>query len=86
MIKLLIEHGACVNDQNEKGDTPLHLAVANCWSPNNVEVLLNYGADPKGKNNKGKTPKDIAIEKKSASILAIFQNYEDLSELKEPDV
>lgn len=32
--------------------TPLHLAVANCWRPRNVEVLLNYGADPKKKNVK----------------------------------
>ena len=54
MVKLLVENGANINEKNERGTTPLHLA--SIYS--NVELVKFYlekGADPSIRDNEGKT-------------------------------
>jgi len=45
MVKLLLLHGACVDKENNEGDTPLRLAVDNGHLPV-VTALIGNGADP----------------------------------------
>lgn len=54
-IKTLIRCGALVNEQNDDGDTPLHLAARNT-DLEFMEVLIAAGADTSIKNYKGQTP------------------------------
>ena len=59
VVKKLIQAGGNVNEQNERGRTPLHHASEN----GHVEVitaLLAAGADITIKNRDGKTPHDVA--------------------------
>jgi len=46
VVKLLLEHGADPNVQDDEGETPLHHAAA--WRDNVdiVRLLLEHGADP----------------------------------------
>lgn len=55
IIELLIANGANVNERNEKGWTPLHLA-ATCRNPQTAEVLIAHGADLHAKTIYGQTP------------------------------
>jgi len=54
-ILFLIEHGADVNAQNRKGETPLHLAYK---SPEfqSAHILLESHANPMAQDNLGKMP------------------------------
>ncbi|VUC28129.1 unnamed protein product [Clonostachys rosea] len=52
---LLLDHGASLTSRNWRGDTPLHIATAECY-PSVVKVLINRGADVSASNNNGETP------------------------------
>lgn len=52
ILQFLIDNGANVNEKNEDGITPLHLAA---W-PEIVEILVKNGADLEAKSNAGETP------------------------------
>ncbi|KAL9109201.1 MAG: hypothetical protein Q9227_006126 [Pyrenula ochraceoflavens] len=69
-INFLIENGAEVDAQNEKGQTPLHIASTHqnyysnghqgLFKPQCCEVLLLKGADPNKIDNEGQTPLILA--------------------------
>ena len=62
-IKILIERGANVDQQDSRGDTPLHLAARRADSPENaalVSFLLDKGANPNIFNNNRWRPLDLA--------------------------
>jgi ankyrin repeat protein len=67
MVQLLIKSGAQVNDQNNFGETSLHLASKNNTSPidrNIIKILIDHGADIFLHNNIGKKAsehKDIPL-------------------------
>ncbi|MFN7039032.1 MAG: ankyrin repeat domain-containing protein [Alphaproteobacteria bacterium] len=53
-LSFLIKHGVDVNQQNNKGDTALHLSARNLKFKS-VHELLKAGANPNIKNKDGKT-------------------------------
>ena len=77
-LKLLLEAGGCdVNAVNDKGNTPLHLAVtlepSNEWVhifTNMLKVLFDGGAHHDFVNNDGKTPMAIAQTDEACMILS----------------
>ena len=54
MLRLLVAHGAPINQKDALGNTPLHLAVL--CDPKAVSCLLSKGADIEAKNDSGATP------------------------------
>ena len=77
VLKLLLNAGFDVNAVNEKGDTPLHLAVTLKAKQNKfslltsvMETLFNGGAHHDFVNNKGKTPMDMAKTDVARMILS----------------
>lgn len=59
-VKLLLDHGANVNLQTDRGWTLLHTA-AYYGHVDLVQLLLDYGADVNSKNKKGRTPLHLAV-------------------------
>ncbi|MCR0271972.1 ankyrin repeat domain-containing protein [[Clostridium] innocuum] len=54
-LALFLSLGANVNQQNDQGDTPLHVAASNCIVEH-VRDLLSAGAKVRQKNHNGETP------------------------------
>jgi ankyrin repeat protein len=59
IARLLLEHGAAVNEAQAEGLTPLHVAAQN-GDLAMVELLLAYGADPLARDSEGQTPIELA--------------------------
>jgi len=59
VAQLLLDNGAKVGAKNDKGATPLHLAVRANHLPV-VQLLIDAGADVLSKTNDGETPEDLA--------------------------
>jgi ankyrin repeat protein len=70
-IKLLIESGADINGQDERGETALTIAVKN-GNTELVELLIEKGAEINGKNKDGETALTIAVRSWSPRALAII--------------
>ena len=69
--KLLLNAGFNVNAINNKGNTPLHLAVSNIHLlTDTLEVLFDGGAHHDFVNNDGKTPMDMAKTDEARMILS----------------
>jgi len=67
---LLKKNPKSVHEQNEDGETPLHLA----WSSTQViKLLLENGADVNARDKDGKTPLDIARQEKLTEIVQLIQ-------------
>ncbi|KAL9616879.1 MAG: hypothetical protein Q9160_008301 [Pyrenula sp. 1 TL-2023] len=63
MTRLLLDHGANINDQSETRDTPLLMALKAYWKNENVvRLLLDRGADINLKNAHGDSPLSVVIE------------------------
>ena len=62
-VEILLAHHANVNagSEEEKGTTPLHMAVAYNKNIENMELLLKHGALVNLKNKRGETPLRIAV-------------------------
>ncbi len=57
-IKLLLEHGADIDQRNNDGSTPLFIAAFYCQEEA-VKTLLKAGADKNARDNKGTAPRDV---------------------------
>ena len=77
-VKFLINSGFNVNAINNRGDTPLHLAVYFCSWRNDalkqleidmLQLLIDKGAHHDFVNNDGKTPMDMANNNEARMIL-----------------
>jgi len=50
IVEFLVNHGADINEKNNKNESSLHLSAQN-GHLNLVEFLINHGADINQKNN-----------------------------------
>ena len=55
VAQALLDHGATIDAQDAKGQTPLRRAV-NCRQPEIVRLLVRHGADPHKADRRGVTP------------------------------
>jgi hypothetical protein len=75
VAELLIEKGAYVNAQNNRGWTPLHIAAY--WNRKDIaKLLLENGANPTVGDSSGKTPKDAAIEAGNEEIAKLIESWQ----------
>ena len=73
VIKAILKQDpACINLQNEYGETALHFAVGNHHSPKEIELLLQLGSNITLRDNEGNTALDIAIEY-NPSMVPLFK-------------
>ncbi|XP_017781655.1 PREDICTED: E3 ubiquitin-protein ligase MIB2-like [Nicrophorus vespilloides] len=69
LLELLVKSGADLNTFNNRGYTPIRIAI-NRQREQNFIILLNAGADPNGKDFNGNTPLHKAAKK--------YPNFVDL--------
>ena len=95
IIELLLEHGACPNDQDKNdGDTPLHLVVRTRKSAVALEILCQNAADSGIRNKAGKRPLDFVEAPKGDEIEVLFDEFarlrmscsEDAISVRPPDL
>jgi ankyrin repeat protein len=73
IAKILIQHGANVNETNNENKTPLLWAVSLPGHAPIVKVLLDAGADIHHQNNKGRDALAIAKDTNDPEILKLLQ-------------
>ena len=73
-VKLLLEVGAKVNEQDLAGWTPLHCAVMN-GCKDIVQTLLDKGAMPFQTSKSGSTPVSFALKYGDTDIVNTLMNY-----------
>lgn len=64
-----------INDVNNNGSTPLHLAIQGN-KPSTVKLLLNKGANINAKDKDGKTPLDLAVQEGYTDIIQIIEQVQ----------
>jgi YVTN family beta-propeller protein len=84
-VKLLLQNGAKVDEPNNDGNTPLHIAAFFCRF-DIVELLLEKGASVSAKSKRGETPIDVvsgAWSKGLADFYTILGSGSDLKRLEQ---
>lgn len=80
IIKLLIEHGAKVNETDGTGETPLHFASSRGFV-DVVKLLLEHGANVNAKDYNGQTPLDLAtLHRWTKTIRLLIENGANVNE------
>lgn len=75
-MSALIRGSGYINDRDNRGNTPLMLAVKNVYASELVRVILDYHPDLGIKNNDGKKAIDIAVENKHLlNIMPVLRAY-----------
>ncbi|MBN1684267.1 MAG: ankyrin repeat domain-containing protein [Gammaproteobacteria bacterium] len=70
ILERLLEHGVDINEANNEGDTPLHMAAScnNFLQTVMAQFLLNAGADPDLPNKDGDTALHLAVKARNADL------------------
>ncbi len=71
-LKLLLEHGANINNKDKDGVTPLHLALSQEQQPETVRYMIEQGADIKAATRDGITPLMLAARYYRSDILELM--------------
>lgn len=66
--------------------TALHFAARGGHLECVKYLVYEAGVNIKAKNNHDKTPKDLAVENGHQDVVEFFENYQELPDIKEPDV
>eukprot|EP00002_Diphylleia_rotans_P024798 TRINITY_DN4898_c0_g1_i2.p1 TRINITY_DN4898_c0_g1~~TRINITY_DN4898_c0_g1_i2.p1 ORF type:complete len:574 (+),score=100.99 TRINITY_DN4898_c0_g1_i2:61-1782(+) len=72
IVRLLLQHGASVNLQNNEGNTPLHLAAKEGLSQI-VEILISKRADANIMNDSNQKPIDLAMKNKHSECVVLLK-------------
>ena len=75
IVRVLLEHGAEVNKQDERGRTALQRAIWNIRNLDVAQFLLEQGADPNIRNNSGQTALHIATHKATVDFMPVLLKY-----------
>ena len=70
-VKWLVKSGLAINDQNDFGDTPLHLAIKHHLHEV-TKTLLDLKVDVNSKNNNHETPLHFAIQYSTPTIVEML--------------
>ncbi|XP_033213345.1 serine/threonine-protein phosphatase 6 regulatory ankyrin repeat subunit A-like [Belonocnema kinseyi] len=76
---LLIDSGANINSRNERGQTPLHLAVelaSVLCHKDKLKLLADYGSEITVQDEDGNTPLHLAVKKGNQKGVEILLEYE----------
>lgn len=65
VVEFLISQGACIDEVDNCGETPLHISK----SVEVAEILISHGADANRRNENGETHLHIAIENNNIKII-----------------
>jgi ankyrin repeat protein len=74
VVRLLLEHGADINVQDEDGWTPLHWASMN-GALEVVRLLLEHGSEVEAKHNGGKTTLQVAVDRGHAEVVELLREH-----------
>lgn len=74
LAKLLLQHGADINAQQQSGVTVLHSSAHNGFFEL-VKLLLENNANPNLKMNTGQTPLDMAIAADHKNVVELLSNF-----------
>jgi ankyrin repeat protein len=75
-LKWLVDNGADINFQDDKGYSPLHFAIKRNYTLAQVEELLKYGADPGLETKSGETAIDLAQAQRKTKLVLLLKKYE----------
>jgi ankyrin repeat protein len=68
---MLLERGARIDDRNENGQTPLHLAVLK-GNIQVVRLVLEHSADVNARNKLGETPSQLTRQQEILELLSKY--------------
>jgi uncharacterized protein len=74
IVKLLIDHGAPINERQADDFTPLHAAAQN-GDTAIIQLLLEKGADPNLRDAEGKTALTFALAEDHTKAAEILHHY-----------
>jgi ankyrin repeat protein len=74
-VKVLIKHGAEIENKDSEGNTPLMKAAAHPGRSNIATVLLKIGAKVDERNALGETPLIIAVKSQSLELVQLILNW-----------
>lgn len=74
IVKLLLEHGALVNEKGAYGSATVY--ACKYWNARVLKLLIEHGADLNEKDVKGKTLLKLAYERGNMDIVNILRRYE----------
>ncbi|KAG8129154.1 hypothetical protein E2320_015824 [Naja naja] len=70
-VKLLIKYGADINQKDDEGWTPLHMACSDGYA-DIARYLISLGAQSDATNNEGDKPSDL-IDPEYKDLVELFQ-------------